>query len=137
MAVQIKGPMAVQTKCRNCGNMAPSNQFKLDYRYGFVVCPICQKGKDHQKESQKLLREVKTEDLPQTGPRRAKPVGWDSEDEMLERMWAEKQQKKGTIVRLGKNIMRFTCNKCGYTITFSESRKPKGCPYCDTPLPEY
>lgn len=128
--------MTVQVKCKNCGNLAPSNLFKLDYRYGFVVCPACQKGKTHKRESKKPLIPVKKK-LSPTGPRRTKPAGWDFEDELLEKMWAEKQKVKGKLVRIDKNRMRFTCGKCGYTFTFIEDRKPKGCPYCDTSLPEY
>lgn len=140
--------MTVQVKCKNCGNMAPANLFKLDYRYGIVVCPLCQKGKVFKRgekitplnapaEPQVKSPIVVKRELPATGPRKAKPAGWDHEDELLEKMWTERQQQKGRLVRVGKNRMRFTCAKCGYAFTFEEDRKPRGCPYCDTRLPEY
>ena len=127
--------MTVQVKCKNCGNLASSDLFKIDYRYGFVVCPVCQKGKVHRKETQESLIGVKKNELPTTGPRKAKPAGWDFEDDLLEKMWAEKQKLKGKFVRLNKDRMRFTCGKCGYAFTFVEDRKPRSCPYCDTELP--
>lgn len=126
--------MTVQVKCKSCGNMAPVNHFKLDYHYGFVVCPLCQRGKDTKIKPKRSPIMMRKEELPRTGPRKAKPAGWDFEDELLEKLWQEKQKLQGRLVPVASGLMRYTCGKCKYSFTFKRDKQPERCPYCDTAI---
>ncbi len=125
--------MTVQVKCKNCGNMAPADQFKIDYRFGFVVCPVCQKS-NKGKKAEPLRPVKKKEEQVKTGPRKQRPVGWDEDDVLLDKLWKEKQHKKGILTKVGAGIMRYTCGKCNYSFTFREDRQPNSCPYCNSAI---
>ena len=139
--------MVVQVKCRKCGNSAPADQFRVDYRAGYVVCPACLKGQSGKDEKRPIVPKISPlspsssetsagsrKDLPETGPRKLRPAGWDEDDALADRLWKEKQQQKGQVIRVNDTLMRYTCGKCGYSFTFKQEKRPLTCPYCNTSL---
>ena len=109
----------IKVKCKVCGRMVPSNDFKLDYRFNTVVCINCIREKDREKE--------KKEQPVQVEPK--KPAGWDNEDIMLEKAYKEKQ-KDPFIGLSGTALVK--CKKCKYEFNYNiDIDRPRTCPYCD------
>lgn len=63
-----------------------------------------------------------------------KPVGWDEDDERLEKMYQKKVQSGGTAApKTGKGTMK--CQKCGYPVKVDfDAKRPMHCPYCGQKL---
>ena len=63
-----------------------------------------------------------------------KPSGWDTEDELLDKLSKQKQKNKPDLKPLhGSDLSMCTCRKCEYHFKYdSGSNKPSRCPYCST-----
>lgn len=122
--------MAFKAKCKNCGNEAPPEQFKLHHQLRMMVCPTCYTGKSKPKESA-------PESKPAEPPR---PAGWDKEDEYLERMSRIKRQQSQSVFNKieGTDTVKCTCPACKYSFRFNtEKGTPRVCPYCDSEVPKF
>ena len=124
----------LRIQCGACNGFAPANLFKLHYKFKKVVCPSCFSGRTEQEERKKAAA-VKAE---QAQPQPKKPVGWDKEDELLERMARIKENDlKMKVEKIpGTTLVKFNCTKCTYSFKYDPYRRmPKACPYCDGDIP--
>jgi len=120
--------MVIKAKCRNCGKEAPSEQFKLHYKYRMMVCPDCFSGKTEKQQKKEQL--VKKEEI--------KPPGWDAEDDYLTKIQQQKQKEAPQFKRIpGTNFLQVTCKNCNYSFRYDPLRKrPANCPYCSEDIPK-
>lgn len=121
---------SVAAKCRICNNTAPADQFQLSHKHKLMVCPNCYSGKTE------LLRE-KIEKATKEKP--PKPLGWDAEDEYLEKAVKLKQQeKKPKFERIpGTNQVNCICHHCEFKFRYNPFKKlPGTCPYCNGDIPK-
>lgn len=113
--------------CKICNGLAPVDQFKLDFRHKQMVCLSCQKGKILI--SEQVMIEKKEE---------FKPIGWDSEDEYLEKASRVKREdNQAQFSRIdGSDKVKCICRGCKYGFRFDPVRKqPRTCPYCNKDIP--
>jgi len=116
--------MAVKAKCKNCDKEAPAEQFKLHYQFKMMVCPDCFSGKT-QKQQEMKKAEPK------------KPVGWDMDDEYLQKHQRMKEKEKPRFRRIpGTDQVECTCKGCKYAFKYDPFRKkPRTCPFCNEEIP--
>ncbi|MBN1385378.1 hypothetical protein JW968_00180 [Candidatus Woesearchaeota archaeon] len=69
---------SVPVNCRNCGKKTMSDKFVLDPYFRMMVCPNCVASRRNPKVEK---------------PVEKKPVGWDADDEIIEKAYRLKQQK--------------------------------------------
>ena len=125
--VMMKG---VKAKCRKCGREAEANEYVLDHFYKMMVCPNCikeRKAKDLAVSMQKSAAEqaVKAAASDQ------RPVGWDEDDDYLQRASRSKGKNTVRAVRIDGERVKFNCPKCKYEIVYNTVKKiPGRCPYC-------
>lgn len=143
----IREPKAV---CKKCGRSAPAESFVLDHLCGMLVCPDCLKESKFQsktsndavsKMTSNIFSNTKIKPVPKAMAQPVekpveevkKPVGWDSEDEYLERMHKQRDKLKINFERLDESRIRYVCTKCGYKFVYhTEKRYPSACPNCGT-----
>lgn len=120
---------SVKIKCRKCGRVASADEFVLDPFDRMVVCPLCVKeGKNRTslKKKQEEQEKIKKEEA------KSKPIGWDHEDDYLERL--NKIKQGGPVVeveRIDKERVKYTCFNCKYRFIHNVVTKhPNHCPYC-------
>ena len=121
---------SVAAKCKACNNTAPANQFKLSHEHKMMVCPNCFSGKT--KQLHEKIEKIRRETPP-------KPLGWDAEDEYLEKVTRLKVQiKKPKFERIpGTNQVRCICHNCEFKFKYDPFRKlPGTCPYCNSDIPK-
>ena len=120
--------VGTRAKCKNCGQEALADQFKLHYQLKLMVCPNCFTGK----------KSVKTEmEKVAAGP--PKPKGWDKEDEYLEKASRlRKEEVTANFTKMpGSDQVQCKCLNCKYSFKFDPYRQtPKTCPYCDQEVPK-
>ena len=120
----------VKAKCKNCGNDALADQFRLHYQLKMMVCPNCFTGKSQKKE-EGVRNEAKKEE-------KLRPPGWDADDEYLEkasRMRQNENQAQFTKIA-GTDQVKCTCAHCKYNFKYDPYKKmPVKCPYCDEDVP--
>ena len=124
--------MGVKAKCKNCGNEAIADQFKLHNALRMMVCPSCYSGKGLKA---KEVTENRVESKPQGPP---KPAGWDKEDDYLERMVAIKKAKNQSYFSriAGTDLVKCLCSSCKYNFRYNPIKKmPPACPYCNADIP--
>lgn len=122
----------IKVKCRNCGKEYPANTFVLDHVYKMVVCPQC--VKDRQKKDL-----IKKEAEKQVSHEIAKkPAGWDHDDEMIEKAYAAKQARTGSLsgsaslVQTPDGKYKYRCPRCKYEFAYNKATNtPSHCPYCN------
>lgn len=122
----------VKAQCKNCGCLAPADQFKLHYSLKMMVCSSCYTGKSPQKEQQKNMVVNKPEQS-------IKPVGWDKDDEYLEH--AHKLRQREVVNHFtkipGSDQVKCSCPHCKYSYRYDPYRKvPHSCPYCNSAVPK-
>lgn len=118
------GP-GVRAKCKNCGQEAPADQFKLHFQYKMMVCPACFTGKTQKEQEQKKAV------VP-------KPAGWDAEDDYLEKASRLRRQEAQQVFTpiVGTNHVKYSCQNCSYNFKYDVVRKmPSACPYCNGYIP--
>jgi Zn finger protein HypA/HybF involved in hydrogenase expression len=117
----------VKAKCRHCGNSVPSDQFKLHYALKMMVCPNCFSGKTQKQQQEKKGVAEKPN----------KPVGWDQDDEYLQKYYSSKKVEKPQFRKItGSSHLECTCKNCKYAFKYDPFRKrPKNCPYCNEEIP--
>ena len=121
--------MSVAAICRICNKSSPSDQFRLHHKYKMVVCPTCFSGRTEELRKKEAERKVEP----------SKPVGWDQDDEYLEKMSvARKQERQASFSKVpGTSQVRCTCQYCKFSFKYDPFRKsPKTCPYCDREVPK-
>ena len=121
----------IKVKCRNCGKEYPSNSFVLDHVYRMVVCPQC--VKDRQRK-EIVHKEAAQQQAVQEIAK--KPVGWDHDDELIERAHAAKQAKSssapGSLVKTADGKYKYRCPRCKYEFAYNkQTNTPSHCPYCN------
>ncbi len=122
--------MAIQATCRNCNQKAPSDQFKLHYKYRMMVCPNCFSGRTEQKKQQEAKKKMEAP---------PKPPGWDAEDDYLEKMSRmRKEDNQAQFSKIpGTDHVRCTCASCKFAFKYNPfQRRPKTCPYCNADIPK-
>ena len=120
---------AVKSKCRNCDQEFPADQFKLHYQLKMMVCPNCFSGK--KKKEEEKVSAPKQEEAP-------KSPGWDKDDEYLEKYHKIKLMDAKPVFQkmLGSQILKCTCVHCKYPFKYDPIRKmPNACPYCNGDIP--
>jgi hypothetical protein len=118
--------MSIAVLCKVCGNSHPAEQFKLHHDYRQMVCGGCFSGKTGPKKVERK-QEVK------------KPVGWDSEDEYLEKFSKlRKEENQAQFTRIpGTDNVKCRCAACKYSFKYNPYKKtPSICPYCNTDIPK-
>lgn len=121
--------MTIKVPCKNCGVLAPAEDFKLHHKYRLMVCPNCYSGKTEQLKQKK-------EGEQKASP---KPVGWDKEDEYLERLAVmRRQENQAQFSKVpGTDQVKCSCPNCKYSFKYDPYKKqPSTCPYCDAPVPK-
>lgn len=121
--------MTVKVLCKNCGQQAPADDFKLHYKYKLMVCPACYSGRTEEIKKKEEKRE-----LP---PRR--PAGWDEIDDYLERVSTlKKEENQAQFSKIpGTDQVQCKCSNCKYNFKYNPYKKlPRTCPYCDTEIPK-
>ena len=122
---------SISAKCKRCGKQSPSEQFNLDPVYGLMVCPNC------VKERKTAVAKKEIEQRKEANKEPPKPVGWDIEDEYLERAYAKKSASKAqtNVQPLPDGKVKYTCQKCKYSFVYDPERKhPARCPYCSSDI---
>lgn len=111
--------MEKETKviCRKCGKLTPAQRLVLDTVSKITICPSCAKEQEAKTKKEEELKQ--------------KPVGWDFEDEYLDRVQKQKDRINVVFERLDRERIRYTCFKCGYKFIYNTiKRYPQICPYC-------
>lgn len=125
--------------CRNCGRMTESSTFTLDPIFGKMVCAQC--VKDRKKESPASPRSpIHTrQDAEPQKPAAEKPMGWDEEDEYLERHAKDAKKDAAPVARrLDDAHVQLTCPGCNYSFKYDFVLKHPGCcPYCSREIPKF
>lgn len=129
MAMSTSGEIKVT--CKKCNRQAKASEFILDPVYRMMVCPSCVKER-----KAKIATPDKSKQAAVKAPEEKKPAGWDADDEVLERMAKQKQQKPTPAVeKVDSESIRYTCMKCKYKFVYNLTTKnPSSCPYCGTPV---
>ena len=115
--------------CKNCGNLANAEDFKLHYKVRAMVCPPCSKNPDHHKPKPEPVKEVV-----------AKPPGWDAEDEyLLKASKMKEEENRAQFSRIpGTNHVQCKCRGCDFSFKFNVvTRMPASCPYCNRDVPKF
>lgn len=114
--------------CKICNNSAQADKFKLHHEYKRMVCPNCFSGKtQYIKDKDKKKEES------------SKPLGWDKEDEYLEKITRIKEiNAKPEFKKIpGTNQVKCTCHNCKFSFKYDPFRKsPRTCPYCNGDIPK-
>lgn len=119
----------ISVLCGVCQRTAPADQFKLSYKYKKVVCPKCFRNDEKQ-----INKEMEVKKEP---PKPPKPLGWDNEDEYLERAARTRSKEdSGHFKRIpGSNQVQCTCKNCNFQFKYDPFRKmPRACPYCNSDI---
>ena len=125
----MSSPNVVKATCKQCGQQAPADQFKLHHQFRMMVCPNCYTGKTQKQAEQKAKEAEK--------PKR--PAGWDADDEYLDRASRQKREQMDVQVSKipGSSYVQYKCAHCKYSFKFNpDTRTPRTCPYCDTEVPK-
>jgi DNA-directed RNA polymerase subunit RPC12/RpoP len=124
----------IKVACRKCGKQVNSTELVLDGVYKMMVCPNCVKERKTQEAKKASAPEVEDEDL-KIEAQQKKPVGWDAEDELLNRAAAEKERQTVKVEKLDGSRVKYSCPKCKYTFVYDTIRRfPSTCPYCSTTI---
>jgi predicted Zn-ribbon and HTH transcriptional regulator len=113
----------VKVRCRNCGNEAFADDFKLDNIKGTMVCPGC----STRPNLQMIDKEVEENSIDD------KPVGWDEVDDYLEKAYREKKSKEPGVLKSESEdgYVHCVCKKCQYGFRYNTIKKwPHSCPSC-------
>ncbi|MDP2907027.1 MAG: hypothetical protein Q8O03_03740 [Nanoarchaeota archaeon] len=135
-------------KCKKCGQSVSANSLILDNLYGMLVCPGCLKEKRSLGSKEAVLKAtadalagMKTRPAPSKiavqppvpAEVKERPVGWDSEDDYLERMHKQRDKLKVNFDRLDESRIRYVCTKCGFKFVYHTGKRyPSACPNCGT-----
>ena len=137
----------VKAICKNCGNAAPADQFRLHNSLKLMVCQPCFIGKNQAKSAVGTNERTVVSNQPvrqqapvaEKKPDQNRPKGWDAEDAYLEKMVAiRKQQTQAQFEKIpGTELVKCVCNGCKYLFRYNPvSRIPRTCPYCDVEVPK-
>jgi Zn finger protein HypA/HybF involved in hydrogenase expression len=116
---------SVKVRCRNCGNEALADDFKLDTVKGIMVCPMC----DNRSMRDKVKEDIEKNNISK------KPDDWDEIDEYLEQKYKEKNRKEHIveyeIIKGSKYYVKYTCKNCDYSFRYNTLKHwPRVCPSC-------
>ncbi len=129
---------SVKVKCRNCGKDAPANSFVLDHVYRMMVCQQCVKDRQKREILHKQAKQELEEAKAKAEEAAKKPAGWDDEDDVIEKAYAEKQAKQakhGEVVEIGGGKVKRSCYKCKYQFVYNPATNtPNRCPYCNASI---
>ncbi len=74
--------------------------------------------------------------LQNTTPR---PAGWDKDDELLEKLYAQKKKKVESFKPISGSgtKLKYACQQCSYSFSYdTEKKTPRSCPYCQRAVPD-
>ena len=115
--------MDFKVKCKRCGRMAKPEEYVLDNVYRMMVCPACVKERKTEEQAE-LKAQPRAEE-------KKKPVGWDAEDEYLEKAHREKMSRTVAVEKVDSERVKYRCLRCKYEFLFNIVRRtPANCPYC-------
>jgi Zn finger protein HypA/HybF involved in hydrogenase expression len=126
-----------RVKCKKCGRPAKPNEFVLDAEFRMMVCPNCIREKRAKHEVYAELNAMKQAKKAAEGEERKeeKPLGWDHEDDILEKAAKMKLKNSVKVEQIDDNHVKYSCPKCKYKFAYDTVRKmPKNCPYCSSEL---
>lgn len=111
--------------CKRCGKKAPADSFVLDHLHKMIVCPDCAK---ERRSSKGTVTPVAQEEKKEP----AKPAGWDSEDEYLEKFYKQKRILGSlNFEKIDYDSGMYTCPKCREKFVYNiPKRYPGACPNC-------
>ena len=123
----------VKAQCRNCGGMAPAEQFKLHYELRMMVCQSCFTGRNKKNE---IKNQVPDKEEKKEEP---KPAGWDEVDDYLSKV--DKNHNESSLGEFkkipGSSQVHYKCFSCKYQFKYDPFRKmPRSCPYCNQEIPK-
>ncbi len=121
----------IKVKCKNCGMLVPTNELVLDNVFKMMVCRTCVKDRKMREDVHKELGDKKGIQVIEE----KKPKGWDKDDDMLDKLYREKQKEVVQAEKISDDRVRYTCPKCGYKFQYDIlAKKPSKCPYCDSEI---
>lgn len=123
--------MTVKAICRNCGQSAPAEDFRLHYQFKTIVCPSCYSGRTAE------IRKKEKQQKPELPPKR--PAGWDEIDDYLERISSmRREENQAQFFKIpGTDYVKCKCSNCKYDFRYNPYKKlPRNCPYCDAEVPK-
>ena len=126
-----------RVKCKKCGRPAKPNEFVIDPDFRMMVCPNCIREKRQKQEVYAELNAMKKakKDAEQGEKKEERPLGWDHEDDILEKAAKLKMKNSVKVEQIDDNHVKYTCPKCKYKFSYDTERKmPKNCPYCSSDL---
>jgi DNA-directed RNA polymerase subunit RPC12/RpoP len=129
---------SIRVKCKVCGRDARSDEFVLDPVYKKMVCPYCVTDRRTRENVHKQVMEERlaAKDVEQKA--KNKPVGWDKDDEYLERAHKARQDNKVKVEKIDNVFVKYTCHKCGYQFKFNTDKMmPVHCPYCSEHIKDF
>jgi DNA-directed RNA polymerase subunit RPC12/RpoP len=127
--------------CKRCGRPSAADKFVLDPIYKMVVCPSCIAERKSKSNTGKKIGEnalgsaIGSAESTEKPVAPAKPKGWDSEDDYLDRAYKEKRGNAPVVERMSDGRAKYQCKKCKYKFAYdAEKKQPANCPYCGTPV---
>ncbi len=104
----------IKVVCRRCGEKADSNEFKVDFDLGVMVCPNCISNKPRPKKN------------------------YFKEDEEFDVFQGYKKKTVTSLKKIeGKDFITYTCKKCSFPFKFNLKKQyPHECPYCGQNIPQ-
>lgn len=120
--------MEVKADCKVCGSSVSADLFRLHHDYKQMVCPACYSGKTKQKQQEAAKKPVIV-----------RPLGWDTEDDYLEKMAKiKREENQAQFSKIpGTDHVKCLCSSCKYTFRYNPYKKqPAACPYCNSEIPK-
>ncbi|PLW80347.1 hypothetical protein C0585_03450 [Candidatus Woesearchaeota archaeon] len=127
----------ISVTCRTCGRQANAGSFVLDPDFKKMVCPACVKDKRSRLEKDRRDKEKLKNHLESLAD---KPIGWDAEDEYLEKVAKPKPKEsiELSFPSAGEGKAKYKCPKCSFPFVYDiNRRKPSVCPYCSDPIRKF
>jgi DNA-directed RNA polymerase subunit M/transcription elongation factor TFIIS len=119
----------ILARCKRCGNMAPSKDFKIDDELGVMVCNNCFSSSSFKRLniSRKIVE--KNEEKP-------KSIIIHNDKGLLKNLPSEEKEEK-IHEKEGDEKIKYICDKCGFSFKYNLIKNwPRTCPSCDKPVSE-
>ncbi len=126
----------VQIKCRKCGRSSDATTFVLDPLEKMMICALCVKDRKVKKTAEMIINRRREAVQPTEDADSDSPVGWDKEDEILEKIHKDREEKGQeqptvTVGRIDDDRVRYNCPKCSYSFVYNvKLQRPQKCSYC-------
>ena len=126
---------SIRVQCKKCGRSVPSDQFVLDHLNKMMVCQTCARtpNKASPTVPGQLNRNMPIAPVKHSVDKTDKKniPGYDKDDEKINMLYQEKQNKLGKFKKLGDDKIKYQCSKCKNQFPFNVVRRtPSKCTYC-------